>query len=160
MKKIVLDMDGVLADFFQEQNYMERFENEKGFFKKLKPISNNYKWVQRFIDLGFNVYVLSSSPHDRADKEKRAWLKKYIPNLSNDKIIFCRNGEDKADYMTDLSNAILIDDHTPNLIKWKIKGGKVIKYLNNINSIKGVHKILRMKEISNFKDLPVLLRDI
>ena len=108
MKKIVLDMDGVLADFFKEENYMERFENEKGFFKSLAPISNNYKWVQRFIDLGFDIYVLSSSPNDRADKEKKAWLKKYIPNLINEKIIFCRNGQDKADFMQDISNAIYI----------------------------------------------------
>lgn len=159
MKKIVLDMDGVLADFFKEENYMARFENEKGFFKKLEPISNNYKWVQRFIDLRFNIYVLSSSPNDRADKEKRAWLKKYIPNLTNEKIIFCRNGQNKADFMQDISNAILIDDHTPNLIKWKIKGGKVLKYINNINSKKGVHKVFRINEITNFKDLPHLIRE-
>ena len=159
MKKIVLDMDGVLADFFKEENYMERFENEKGFFKNLAPIENNYKWVQRFIDLGFNIYVLSSSPNDRADKEKKAWLKKYIPNLINEKIIFCRNGQDKADFMQDISSAILIDDHTPNLIKWKVKGGNSIKYLNNINSKKGVHKVFNIKEISNFKDLPKIIRE-
>lgn len=159
MKKIVLDMDGVLADFFKEKNYMERFENEKGFFKRLAPIENNYKWVQRYIDIGFDIYVLSSSPNDKADKDKRAWLKKFIPNLTNDKIIFCRNGENKADYMKDLSNAILIDDHTPNLIKWKIKGGKAIKYINNINSKKGVHKVFNIKEITNFKDLPKILRE-
>ena len=159
MKKIVLDMDGVLADFFKEENYMERFENEKGFFKSLAPIDNNYKWVQRFIDLGFDIYVLSSSPNDRADKEKKAWLKKYIPNLISEKIIFCRNGQDKADFMQDITNAILIDDHTPNLIKWKVKGGKSVKYLNNINSKKGVHKVFNIKEISNFKDLPKIIRE-
>lgn len=153
MKKIVLDMDGVLADFFKEENYMARFKNERGFFKNLAPIKNNYKYVQRFIDTGLDIYVLSSSPNDKADKEKRAWLNKYIPNLSNDKIIFCRNGEDKADFMQDITNATLVDDHTPNLIKWKAKGGQAIKYINDINDKKGVHKCFNIKELKDFKDL-------
>ena len=61
--------------------------------------------------------------------------------------------------MQDITNAILIDDHTPNLIKWKVKGGKSIKYLNNINSKKGVHKVFNIKEIANFKDLPKIIRE-
>lgn len=159
MKKIVLDMDGVLADFFKEENYMARFENEKGFFKRLAPIKNNYKYVERFIDIGLDIYVLSSSPNDKADQDKKVWLKKYIPNLTSDKIIFCRNGQDKADFMKDISNAILIDDHTPNLIKWKVKGGQVLKYINDINNNKGVHKCFNIKEIHDFKDLKGIIRE-
>ncbi len=153
MKKIVLDMDGVLADFFNEKDYMARFENERGFFKNLKPIANNYKWVQRYIDIGLDIYILSSSPNDKADKDKLAWLNKFIPNLPNNKIIFCRNGQDKADFMKDITNAVLIDDHTPNLIKWKVKGGQAVKYINNVNDKKGVHKVFNIKELKDFKDL-------
>ena len=109
--------------------------------------------MQRYIDIGVDIYVLSSSPNDKADKDKKAWLNKYIPNLSNDKIIFCRNGQDKADFMQDITNAVLIDDHTPNLIKWKVKGGQAVKYINNVNDKKGVHKIFNIKELKDFKDL-------
>lgn len=153
MQKIIFDMDGVLADFFHEPNYMERFESEKGFFKRLKPIGNNHKIIQRYIDLGFDIYILSSSPNEQADKDKIKWLNKYIPNLTNDKIIFCRNGQDKADFVNDIQNSILIDDHTPNLIKWKVKGGKALKYINDINDKKGIHKAFNIKEIKDLKTL-------
>ena len=43
MKRLTIycDMDGVLADFNAENNAVERFKKEKGFFKKLQPIIEN-----------------------------------------------------------------------------------------------------------------------
>ena len=36
---VYVDMDGVLADFNNEPNALERFKTEKGFFKQLTPIN-------------------------------------------------------------------------------------------------------------------------
>lgn len=152
-RNIVFDMDGVLADFFAEPNNLERFENERGFFKNLKPIANNNKMVRDMIYMGFNVYIISASPNKQADKEKRQWLSKYIPNLKKENIIICRNGQNKADFMQDIENSILIDDYTQNLIQWKAKGGKTLKYINAINDKNGVHKVLKIKELKDFKDI-------
>ena len=75
---IYVDMDGVLADFFAEPNCVERFETEKGFFRRLKPLTNNVATIRKAIADGkYNVYILSASPNARCDNDKRKWLKKY-----------------------------------------------------------------------------------
>ena len=38
---IYCDMDGVLADFNAQENAVERFASEKGFFQKLAPMNAN-----------------------------------------------------------------------------------------------------------------------
>lgn len=159
MKKIVLDMDGVLANF-NEPNAITRFDNEKGFFAKLKPLYDNYIIVNELINKGYKVYILSASPNTQADKDKRKWLKRHIPNLKRHQIILCRNGQNKANFIRDIQNSILIDDYSFNLINWLSSGGKCLKYINGTNNIKKKHKDYNIKELKNFNNLLDIIKDL
>ena len=124
MKRVIYcDMDGVVADFNNEPNAVERFRIEKGFFFKLKPIEVNVKAVKELARYN-EVYILTASPNPRADKDKIKWLKKYMPFIAKENIIICRNGERKVDFMkSDLG--ILLDDYGKNLQEWGHKRGNI-----------------------------------
>lgn len=120
MKRVIYcDMDGVVADFNNEPNAVERFRVEKGFFFKLKPIEVNVKAVKELARYN-EVYILTASPNPRADKDKIKWLKKYMPFIAKENIIICRNGERKVDFMKS-DNGILLDDYSVNLKEWAFK---------------------------------------
>lgn len=118
---IYIDMDGVLADFFGEPNNLKRFETERGFFRRLKPFKKNVQAVRKLIADGkHNVFILSASPNERADTDKRLWLAQFIPELETENAIIMRNGENKADYMR-TRDGILFDDYGKNIEKWLCK---------------------------------------
>lgn len=129
---IYVDMDGVLANFNAEPNAVERFKNELGFFAKLKPIQSNVNFVKELIENNFNVFILSASPNENADKDKITWLKKFLPHLQPQNIIIIRNGQNKADFVVTKENNILFDDYGKNCRDFKSRGYmscKVKKYL-------------------------------
>ena len=124
MKRVIYcDMDGVVADFNNEPNAVERFRVEKGFFFKLKPIEVNVKAVKELARYN-EVYILTASPNPRADKDKIKWLKKYMPFIAKENIIICRNGERKVDFMKS-DYGILLDDYSVNLQEWTFKRGNI-----------------------------------
>lgn len=118
---IYLDMDGVVADFGAQKNAVERYENEKGFFKNLKPITKNVLAVKDLHAKGYKIVVLTTSPNNRADRDKKFWLREHLPMLNE--IIFARPNIAKIDYVDNKENAVLIDDYGKNIREWFAGGG-------------------------------------
>ena len=124
-------MDGVLAQFEQVPHAVERFAVEKGFFKMLKPTRFALDIAARLTDIDFNnTYILTASPHEQADADKRAWMMEHLPMLA-DKMVIVREGHEKAEHAE--GGNILIDDYTSNLKFWIEKGGQAVKALNGFN---------------------------
>lgn len=157
MKRIFLDMDGTLARF-NVRNALARFENEKGFFANLLA----YKGIENINEMvkNGNVYIISASPNMYADMDKKAWLKKYIPNLKNEYILLCRNGQNKAKFIENKlgikidKNCYLLDDYTKNLIEWEEVGGIGIKRITTVsdNSTRK-WKGLELKDLCKLSDI-------
>ena len=125
--KIYFDMDGVLADFNAEKDAVERFAVEKDFFKNLQPREQWLREAKKHIRLGFDVGVITASPNHQADLDKKAWLEKWLPELPLEKVFICRIGENKADHVPQVENAILYDDYGKNCKEWENAGGIAIK---------------------------------
>lgn len=137
------DMDGVLADFNSEPNAVERFEIEKDFFKNLKPIVENVEALSNMIVNGYKVRILSTSPHEQADQEKKEWIKKYLPMVKDKHIIMARPSKSKIEYIKRQLryNAILFDDYGKNIREWEANGGLV--------GIKITPKVEKLNEFNN-----------
>ena len=116
------DMDGVLADFEAEPNAVARFAVEKGFFLNLKPIEANIAFIKALIAQGESVRILSASPNEQADADKRAWLKIYLPEISARRIIIMRNGQNKHDFIK-TKTGVLFDDYGKNCREWEAHEG-------------------------------------
>ena len=138
MIKLFLDLDGTLAKFNSKKNALQRFDNEKGFFATLKP----YKYIEVINELAnsglVEVYVISATPNEQADKDKLIWIKKYLNQIKENNICFCRLNENKAKVIKDKLNitidkeCYLLDDYTKNLIEWKNLNGIGIKRLTSL----------------------------
>ena len=156
MKKIFLDLDGTLAKF-NVRNALQRFATKKGFFAKLGA----YKNIETINELakGGNVYIISASPNEQADNDKMQWVKKYLPNLQEQNIIFCRIGENKAEIIKqktglDIKGTCLLDDYTKNLIQWENAGGVGIKRLTSVaDNSTGKWKGLTLKDLCKLGEL-------
>ena len=120
---VYIDMDGVLADFNAEPDGVARFHTEKGFFRNLKPLKENCKALRKLIaDGNHNIFILSASPNEAADGDKRVWLRKHKIMLPDGNIIICRNNERKVDHMK-TADGVLFDDYGKNLREWETADG-------------------------------------
>lgn len=114
---LYVDMDDTIADFNGVENAVERFREEPDFFYNLKPLENNLNAIARALENEkFRIYILTASPSERCDNDKRKWLAKYLPNLAKKNIICCRIGENKGDYMK--YRGALLDDYSKNIKQW------------------------------------------
>lgn len=132
MKKIYLDMDGVLARFDKAENAIARFDNEKGFFKSLE-VTEFAKRIARIRNTE-RFYILSASPNEVADNDKLDWIKENLSNIKIENVIFVRSGKEKANYANE--DAVLFDDYSENLDYFRNKNGRVVKVINKHSGIK------------------------
>ena len=115
---LYVDMDDTIADFMGVENAVQRFANEPDFFYNLKPLESNLNAIARALENEkFRVFILTASPNERCDNDKRKWLAKYLPNLATKNIIVCRVGENKGNYMK--YRGTLLDDYGKNINQWK-----------------------------------------
>jgi 5'(3')-deoxyribonucleotidase len=139
IKKIVvfIDMDNTLFRFsYGKSDDIDAIERmlDVGFFRNLEPMQN-IKIYEALQLIGVSVYILSacppSAPHCRQDKKDA--LKEHMPFIKNSQILFCNNGESKAEFarkkvhLESLEGVFLIDDWKGNLNAWQAAGGFPIK---------------------------------
>ena len=128
MKKIFIDMDGVLADFnavFSEERRHELYQ--EGFFASLEPMFVK-EVLERELDFlrlkGYQINILSKAvTSEFCRKEKIDWLKRHAPKFDN---VYIVEGDESKNLFLEVG-AILFDDYSKNLIEWKEAGGKAVK---------------------------------
>ena len=168
-KRILVDMDGVLADVYSR--FFELHEKESGVRLTINEVAgmleadafpNQRKWVTtpgffrtvpvmagscdglKLLNHNFEVIVVSMAtefPHSLTDK--LLWLHEHFPFISWKQIVFCGN--------KDLIRAdIMIDDHFKNLDNFN---GETILYTQPHN-MKGTDH--RHKTVASWAEIEIL----
>lgn len=104
-------------------------------FSNLEPITENVEAVKEAIEKGMNIHILSATPMNHCKADKIKWLHKYIPNLKDEKMHFCKVRDNKAVAVKD-ENGILLDDIRLNIRLWKQSGRQAYTIRNkNIKEV-------------------------
>lgn len=153
--RLFVDMDGTIARFHDEINYLEQMY-EPGFFRRLKPFENSLDGIRQFIagNTGYDVYILSAAISEQCEAEKQDWLNEHLPEIDTAHRIFVSPVESKFEALPKLrSTDILFDDYNKNLEEWQAHGGTAVKCKNNINH-KGLHGELWEGRLIDIADTP------
>lgn len=120
-KKLLVDMDGIIADFFtplfrdykrltgetvvmdqilgwdmakyvgQGEVLIDLF-HQPGFFLKLKPLPGAI-WALKRLSKRYDIIIASYACTPSAASEKVSWCKKHLPFISIDSLILCHRKE-------------------------------------------------------------------
>jgi len=115
MKRVYIDLDGVIADFEEGRKhhplskttpYIGRPERLPGLYENLIPIEGAINAVNKLIDSDqYDVYFLSTAPWDnpQAWMHKRLWIAKHFQEKKiRKRLILCHHKQFlKGDYLID-----------------------------------------------------------
>lgn len=134
MKKVIVDMDGVMADVYPQLIEFEKRDsgkevetqaiigkpeieafpngkkhiNEVGFFRTL-PVMEGSKEAMKYLNNKYELYIVSAGMEfPNSLREKYDWLAEHFPFITWEQIVLC--GSKKV-----VSGDIMIDDHPKNL---------------------------------------------
>jgi len=172
MKRILVDMDGVLADIYPR--FLELYKEETGLtrtndeligLKEGEAFPEHYRWVEtpgffrtlhvmpdsqrvlKLLNEKYEIIVVSMAtefPESLTDKQ--IWLNDNFPFISWKQAVFCGN---KSIIPADL----MIDDHLKNLDKFN---GETIMFIQPHNISNADHK---HKKVSSWLEIEKLLLD-
>ena len=151
MITVFLDMDGVIAKFFERfasDNGVKKWTDILDVSKELDKMKGTdfFWWLDEYettkdllafvsqYDWGICSSPLTGDEYNSA-YWKRRWLedKGYMPKIQN--LIFTHNKEQFATNRIDGSPNLLIDDKPTNCKKWRDEGGIAIRYQANEDSL-------------------------
>lgn len=159
MRRIFVDLDGVMSDFdgfFLQQFGIETKDVTKKemwqkihgydrFFLKLPVMAGAYTLYEAIpyeLDVAF-LTSAGTSNYAHVAEQKKLWVQEYI---DRDALVICvKDGLDKAS-MVQNKGDILIDDWRLNCEAWEAAGGVAIKYENALQAIEDLRKVARNKE--------------
>jgi 5'(3')-deoxyribonucleotidase len=159
--KVFVDMDGVLANFFDEWEKLLDVGNWRDikdpiealkvlagtdFFATLPKFPGKTDELVTFVHgiTNGNWYILSAPlrwDHKGSIKHKQEWLSKNLPIQPKDAIFTGMKESYAIDKMTGQPN-ILIDDHSKYIKRWVAKGGIAIQYKAGSDSVEKVKQFL------------------
>jgi hypothetical protein len=127
--KIYFDMDGTIADFYGQSDWLEKLRNEQnGAFADCKPLFNRKRFsavVSRLLTIGVQFGVITWLPMDASPEyeevcaaEKKKWCAAYLPFISEFTAQSYGVPKQKA-IRKHSSTEILIDDNAEVCRRWK-----------------------------------------
>ncbi len=170
MKRILVDMDGVLADVYTR--FFELYEKETGLRKTIEELTGLkegeafpelFRWVQtpgffrtmpvmpesqrvlKLLNVAYEIIVISmATEFPLSLTDKQLWLNDNFPFISWKQVVFCG---DKSLIPADM----MIDDHFKNLDNFD---GETIMYIqpHNMNTTSHNHTT-----VTSWTDLEKLL---
>lgn len=170
MKRLLIDMDGVLSDIYgQFANYEykdtgliqsskdlsgrleneafknhDKYVNSRNFFYNASPIKDSIDVVEKLNSI-YQVFIVSSATQFPLSlTEKMRWITKHFPFLSWKQVVLCGTKEI-------INGDIMIDDHFKNLDNFE---GQTILFTQPHNISKSSDKHIR---VDSWKEIEALL---
>lgn len=144
MKTIYFDMDGTIADLYNQKNWLPKLMNEdESPYRKASPLVDMNKLSKICASLqqkGYKIGIITwlskgatSHYKKKVRQAKREWLKEHF-QIELDKIHIVQYGYSKRQ-AAGAHGDILIDDEERNIKQWEYKGTRKGIYCKNNNEI-------------------------